>query len=95
MECKKCGGTNHYKNGFVKGHQRYKCKECGCQFVPTLNKGCDKQTKATACLLYLNGLSFRTIARLLNVSATSVFYWVKNFAIKQYENQNQQEKLSL
>ena len=72
MECKKCGGKEHNKNGFVKGHQRYKCKNWGYQFVPTLRKGFDEQTKLTACLLYINGLSLRTIARLLNTSATSV-----------------------
>ncbi len=39
MECKKCGGTKHSKNGFVKWYQRYKCKNCGYQFVLTLQKG--------------------------------------------------------
>ena len=86
MECKKCGATEHSKNGFIKGHQRYKCKNCGYQFVPTLQKGFDEQTKLTACLLYINGLSFRTIARLLNTSATSVLSWVRKFALQHYEN---------
>ena len=85
MECKKCGETKHSKNGFIKGHQRYKCKNCGYQFVPTLQKGFDSQTKLTACLLYINGLSLRTIARLLNTSATSVLRWVKEFALQNYE----------
>ena len=85
MDCKKCGGKEHSKNGFVKGHQRYKCKNCGYQFVPTLRKGFDKQTKLTACLLYINGLSLRTIARLLNTSATSVLSWVRKFALQHYE----------
>ena len=85
MECKKCGGKEHSKNGFVKGHQRYKCKNCGYQFVPTLRKGFDEQTKLTACLLYINGLSLRTIARLLNTSATSVLSWVRKFALQNYE----------
>jgi len=85
MECKKCGGKEHSKNGFVKGHQRYKCKNCGYQFVPTLRKGFDEQTKLTACLLYINGLSLRTIARLLNTSATSVLSWVRKFALENYE----------
>ena len=86
MECKKCGATEHSKNGFIKGHQRYKCKNCGYQFVPTLQKGVDEQTKLTACLLYINGLSFRTIARLLHTSATSVLSWVRKFALQHYEN---------
>ena len=85
MDCKKCGGKEHSKNGFVKGHQRYKCKNCGYQFVPTLQKGFDEQTKLTACLLYINGLSFRTIARLLHTSATSVLSWVRKFALQHYE----------
>lgn len=85
MECKKCGGEEHSKNGFVKGHQRYKCKSCGYQFVPTLQKGFDEKTKLTACLLYISGLSLRTIARLLNTSATSVLSWVKKFALQNYE----------
>lgn len=85
MECKKCGATEHSKNGFIKGHQRYKCKNCGYQFVPTLQKGFDEQTKLTACLLYINGLSFRTIARLLHTSATSVLSWVRKFALQHYE----------
>ena len=38
MECKKRGATEYSKNGFIKGHQRYKCKSCGYQFVPTLQK---------------------------------------------------------
>ena len=85
MECKKCGGKEHNKNGFVKGHQRYKCKNCGYQFVPTLQKGFDEQTKLIACLLYISGLSLRTIARLLNTSATSVLSWVRKFALENYE----------
>ena len=85
MECKKCGGKEHNKNGFVKGHQRYKCKNCGYQFVPTLRKGFDEQTKLIACLLYISGLSLRTIARLLHTSATSVLSWVRKFALENYE----------
>ena len=85
MECKKCGGKEHNKNGFVKGHQRYKCKNCGYQFVPTLQKCFDEQTKLIACLLYISGLSLRTIARLLHTSATSVLSWVRKFALDNYE----------
>ena len=62
MEYKKCRETKHSKNGFIKGHQRYKCKNCGYQFVPTLQKRFDNQTKLNTYLLYINGLSLRTIA---------------------------------
>ena len=35
--------------------------------------------------MYINGLSLRTIARLLHTSATSVLSWVKKFALENYE----------
>ena len=85
MECKKCGGKEHNKNEFVKGHQRYKCKNYRYQFVPTLQKGFNEQTKLIAYLVYISGLSLRTIARLLHTSATSVLSWVKKFALDNYE----------
>ena len=71
MECKKCKVVEHNKNRFIKEHQRYKCKNCGYQFVSTLQKGVDKQNYIV-CLLYINGLSFRTITRLLHTFATNV-----------------------
>ena len=37
-----------------------------------------------AVWLYAHGLSFRAIARFLNVSARSVFVWVKRFAENNY-----------
>ncbi len=42
MECKKCGGKGYSKNRFIKERQRYKCKNCGYQFVSTLQKGFDE-----------------------------------------------------
>ena len=51
----------------------------------THQKGFDEQTKLTVCLLYINGLSFRTIAHLLHTSATSVLSWVRKFALQHYE----------
>ncbi len=58
------------------------CKNCEYQFVPTLQKRFNEQTKLTACLLKL---FLRTIARLLHTSATSVLSWVKKFALENYE----------
>lgn len=61
------------------------CKKCGYQFTPTLHKGFDEKIKLTACLLYINRLSLKTIAKLLNTSATSVLSWTKKFALLNYE----------
>ena len=82
--CKNCAASEYVKAGFVKGEQRYKCKKCGCQFVPTRHKGRCEQEKLTAVWLYSHGLSFRSIAKFLKVSVRSVFVWVKKFAEKNY-----------
>ena len=83
-KCKNCQASEYTKAGFVKGEQRYKCRQYGCQFVPTRQKGRSEQEKLVAVWLYAHGLSFRTIAKLLKVSARSVFVWVKAFAEKNY-----------
>ena len=83
-KCKRCKSEEYVKAGFVKTEQRYKCKKCGCQFVPTRNKGRSKEEKLMAVWLYSHGLSFRAIAKLLKVSVRSVFIWVKQFAEDNY-----------
>ena len=83
-KCKRCKSEEYVKAGFVKTEQRYKCEKCGCQFVPTRNKGRSKEEKLMAVWLYSHGLSFRAIAKLLKVSARSVFVWVKQFAENNY-----------
>ena len=83
-KCKKCQSSEYTKAGFVNDEQRYKCKKCGCQFVPTRHKGRSEEEKREAVKLYSHGLSFRANAKLLKVSAQSVFIWVKNFAENNY-----------
>ena len=84
MYCKKCGGEKHVKAGFIDGEQRYKCKDCGCKFVPTRHRGKPEKDKLLAVWLYLHGLSFRTIAKLLKVTHKSIYDWVKTFAKANY-----------
>ena len=84
MNCPKCRSERTYKSGLVKGEQRYKCKDCGRQFVPTRRHGRSEAEKLTAVLLYINGLSLRTIGRLLKVSAAAVLKWVRQYALENY-----------
>ena len=81
MECTKCGNENSVKAGYVKGEQRYKCKGFGYQFVPTRCKGKPEKDKQLAIWLYLHGLSFRTIAKLIKVTHKTIHDWVKAYAI--------------
>jgi transposase-like protein len=84
LYCKKCKSQNYVKAGFVTGEQRYLCKDCGCKFVPTRQKGKCEKTKMTAVWLYCHGFSFRTIAKFFNVNVRSVFNWVKAYAKANY-----------
>ncbi len=45
---KKCQASKYTKAGFVKGEQRYKCKKCGCQLVPTRHKWWSEHEKLVA-----------------------------------------------
>ena len=81
--CKRCGATDHVKNGNVRGFQRYLCLSCGCNFTMTPPRGNPPAMKALALLLYAMGnVSFGSIARILGVSDVAVLNWVRDEARK-------------
>jgi len=82
--CKKCGSEHIIKAGKIDDNQRYRCKECGCQFQPNRHKGKPEQTKRLAILLYLLGLSMRTIAKITKTDVHAVYRWIKAFAEENY-----------
>jgi hypothetical protein len=58
--------------------QRYLCKSCGYKFtVSKKGKAIEKEYVVRAIQLYLEGLGFRSIERILGVSHVSVMNWVK------------------
>ena len=78
--CKKCASKNVYKNGKVRGKQRYKCKACGLNFTLGDKRNLRAKNikiKELAIQLYLLGLGFRAIGKFLNVSNVSVLNWVR------------------
>ena len=84
IRCKKCSSIKHVKAGFIQKEQRYQCKDCGCKFVPTRQRGKSDAEKLIAVWLYSHGLSFRTIAKFFKVNVRSVYVWVKTFAQNNY-----------
>jgi len=78
MKCLKCSSNNICKNGKMQGMQSYKCKDCGYNYTKGRNSK-DKSLKRFALELYLEGLGFRSIARLIKVSHVSVFNWIKQY----------------
>lgn len=83
VKCKKCKSSKHVKSGFVRGHQRYKCKECGYQFTATKIRGVDPALKSLAIVLYAYcGVSMGKIARIFKVSTVAVLKWVRSAALE-------------
>ena len=80
LACKRCGGEEHTRNGFMRGKQRYRCRACGLNFTDTPSRGMPLQVKVTAVLLYVSGLSMNRTAKLLGVSTPSVMTWIEQFA---------------
>jgi len=83
MECPKCKSKSSVKDGIVKGRQRYLCKECKYRYTVEY-RGKPNSLKKLALQLYLEGLGFRSISRILKVSNVSVLNWIKSFG-KQIE----------
>ncbi len=80
MECPKCESEKRVKDGFAQGKQRYLCKECGYRHTVILKSTAHPQsTKRRALQLYLEGLGFRSIGRVLGVSNVSVLKWIRHF----------------
>jgi transposase len=94
--CKRCGASNFKKNGIVRGHQRYHCHDCGCDFTMTPPRGRPPAMKALATLLYAMGnMSFCSIARLLGVSDVTVLKWIRSEARKLPEPKVESEQVIL
>lgn len=83
MNCPKCNSKSYTKDGVIKGRQRYKCKKCNYHY--TVHKKSDvktKEQKRLALEMYLEGLGFRSIGRILRISYGTVYSWIKNWEEK-------------
>ena len=83
--CLKCGHDQAVKSGHARGRQRYKCKQCGCQYTRTTPKGRPFKDKVLAVVLFLSGLSMNATAAIVGVSAKTVYMWIKKFYPKYAE----------
>lgn len=82
MRCPRCESESVVKAGFQSEKQRYKCKECKRLFVELSQRGIPAEVKAQAIAMYLEGLGFRAIGRLLGVSNVAVLKWIRSAAEK-------------
>lgn len=85
--CPNCSSEAFIKSGIINDRQRYKCKKCAYYFtVNKLGKKIDEYYVNKALQLYLEGLTYREIERILGVSHVSIMNWVKKYNIKRPYN---------
>jgi len=85
MKCPKCKATTRQvKNGLNgSGSQKYKCNECGGVYTPEpKDKGYPPETRRMAIRMYVEGSSYGSIARVLQVNPQSVANWVTQYTNK-------------
>ena len=88
-KCPNCTSTKYVKSGIINNRQRYKCKECGYNFTVFKDgKKISDYYVNKALQLYLEGLTYREIERILGVSHVSVLNWVKKYKVKRPERTN-------
>ena len=76
--CPRCQGRQVVKSGVINERQRFQCKACKYFFtVNKLGKRIDSYYVVKALQLYMEGLSYREIERILGVSHVTVSAWVK------------------
>lgn len=87
IACPKCGGEALIKSGIVKSRQRFRCKACNYFFtVLKEGKNIDPYYVIKALQLYIEGVTYREIERILGISHVSVMNWVKKYNIHAPEN---------
>jgi len=80
MPCVKCGSKALRKNGLVHCRQGYVCKDCGYNLTVALKSTAFADSvKEQALQMYLEGMGFRAIGRLLGRSHVSVYRWIRAF----------------
>ena len=95
MKCKKCSSESIIKNGKVRAKQRYKCKDCGLNFVDgDQRRGKNIAKQRIAIHLYLEGMGFRAIGRVVDVSNVTVLNWIRKAGeqIKAYHDAQEAPK---
>ncbi len=78
MYCPKCNSSQNKKNGFRRGKQAYRCNNCGSQYIENPQpRAYPNEVKQLCLKMYLNGMSFRAIARVTEIDHATIINWVK------------------
>ena len=81
--CPRCHQTvQQNKAGFTPaGSQRYRCKSCKRRYTPQAkDRGYDEEIRHHALSLHLEGVSLRTISRILDINHQTAANWINAYA---------------
>ena len=84
-ECKNCKALRTVKSGKVRGKQRYKCKECGYNYVEGDGRTNEKiiALKALVVLLYaLSKGSYNMLGKIFGRNRSLIYRWIKEAGLK-------------
>jgi transposase len=85
IKCKNCGSEEIRKSGKVRGKQRYRCKECGLNFVIGDERTNEKiiALKALVVLLYTLGKgSYNMLGKIFGRNRSLIYRWIKEAGLK-------------
>jgi len=95
MDCPRCKSVKYCKAGFYNGRQRYKCKSCNYYYTVFQKSNVkSSDTKRLAFEMYLEGLGFRAIGRILKISYGTVYQWIKKWG-SHFEVPNRNEEIKI
>ncbi|GHU16144.1 hypothetical protein FACS189472_00540 [Alphaproteobacteria bacterium] len=84
MHCRYCGLDSSYKNGFIKGKQRYKCKNRGKNFQEkdgrTKESTLAKQALAIALYIMCRVSYIFFAKKIFKCSPATIMNWIKRGA---------------
>ncbi|HEC23636.1 MAG TPA: IS1 family transposase [Chloroflexi bacterium] len=83
VKCPHCQSTERQvKVGYTSaGSQRYLCRKCERKYTPEpKRRGYDEATRRKAVEMYVDGMNFRRIGRMLGVAHRTVINWVNAYA---------------
>ena len=86
--CKNCQSEKVVKNGIIRQKQRYKCKECGYNFVVGDDRTSPKMPamKALCVLFYCLGkASYNMLGKLLGRDRSLIYRWIREAGLNMTE----------
>ena len=85
LSCKNCGSQNCVKNGKVRGKQRYRCNDCGYNFVEGDARTDEKIIAAKAMCVILYSLakgSYNMLGKIFGRDRSLIYRWIKEAGLR-------------